>query len=224
LTHCRFSHGGSEPAGQRAGLATNVARGYVTIDAVSNCTLRFPSDIGYFAAGGTGDAINQNVLWGDYIYSNPAADQSSGETLVHIEASAASPETSVAGQYTFYGRYVGWTAADNREPLRPTSPRASRTSRPAATAHPAAAARSCRLARLEGQSGPIQMWHDPGLVPPGAGTGRDFRRAGAPAGSRDLPGISGAAEQRNPAVPAEAQSTPWEGLPSRCPSSPVGCS
>jgi hypothetical protein len=23
----------------------------------------------------------------------------------------------VAGQYTFYGRYVGWTAADNREPL-----------------------------------------------------------------------------------------------------------
>jgi len=121
ITHLQNSLTGrfSTLLGGCAGLAygDNVARGYVTVDAVSNCTLRFPSDIGYFAAGGTGDAINQNVLWGDYIYSNPAADQSSGETLVHIEASAASPETSVAGQYTFYGRYVGWTAADNREPL-----------------------------------------------------------------------------------------------------------
>ncbi|HEV7515907.1 MAG TPA: hypothetical protein VGR07_06380, partial [Thermoanaerobaculia bacterium] len=102
-----------------AGLAygDHLARGYVTVDTVNNCTLRFPGDLGYFAAGGTGDATNQNVLWGDYFYVNSATNRADGETLVHIEASATHPETSVSGQYTFYGRYVGWTAVDNREPL-----------------------------------------------------------------------------------------------------------
>jgi hypothetical protein len=102
-----------------AGLAysDNIARGYVTVDTVNNCTLRFPGDIGYFAAGGTGDATNQNVLWGDYFYVNARENTSSGETLVHVEASATHPETSVPGEYTFYGRYVGWTAADNREAI-----------------------------------------------------------------------------------------------------------
>jgi hypothetical protein len=102
-----------------AGLAygDNIARGYVTVDTVNNCTLRFPGDIGYFGAGGTGDATNQNVLWGDYFYVNSATNRADGETLVHIEADALNPETSVSGQYTFYGRYVNWTAVDNREPL-----------------------------------------------------------------------------------------------------------
>src|SRR6185295_9900284 len=112
-------------------LGDNIARGYVTVDTVNNCTLRFPGDAGYFAAGGSGDATNQNVLWGDYFYVNPGQNFAQGETLVHIEASPGtgtsagwgtypapgSPETTVAGQYTFYGRYVAWTAADNREPL-----------------------------------------------------------------------------------------------------------
>ena len=105
-----------------AGLAygDNIARGYVTVDTVNNCTLRFPGDIGYFAAGGTGDVTNQNVLWGDYFYVNSATNRADGETLVHIEASATNPETSTSGQYTFYGRYVNWTAVDNREPLATT--------------------------------------------------------------------------------------------------------
>ncbi len=94
-----------------------IARGYVTVDTVSNCTLRFPGDLGYFASGGTGDATDQNVLWGDYFYVDELLSYASGNPLVHIEASATNPETSVAGQYTFYGRYVGFTAADNREPL-----------------------------------------------------------------------------------------------------------
>ena len=110
-------------------LGDNIARGYITIDTVNNCTLRFPGDAGYFAPGGTGDATNQNVLWGDYFYVKDMANLAEGETLVHIEAApgvgtsalygtyGANPETSVAGQYTFYGRYVSWTAADNREPL-----------------------------------------------------------------------------------------------------------
>jgi hypothetical protein len=102
-----------------AGLAygDNIARGYVTADTVNNCTLRFPGDLGYFAAGGSGDATNQNVLWGDYFYVDSDTNRADGNALVHIEASATNPETSVAGQYTFYGRYDNWTAVDNREPL-----------------------------------------------------------------------------------------------------------
>jgi len=117
-----------------------IARGYVTVDTVNNCTLRVPGDPGYFGPGGTGDATNQNLLWGDYFHVNPGQNFAQGDALVHIEASPASeyprlptippappvppgypapgsPETTVPGQYTFYGRYVGWTAADNREPL-----------------------------------------------------------------------------------------------------------
>src|SRR5262249_11642437 len=110
-------------------LGDNVARGYVTVDTVNNCTLKFPGDAGYFAAGGTGDATNQNVLWGDYFIDDTERNLAVGNTLVHIEASPGvgtsafntylppgSPETTVAGQYTFYGRYdkpVAWSAIDN---------------------------------------------------------------------------------------------------------------
>jgi len=121
ITHLQTALTGqfSSLLGGCAGLAygDNVARGYITVDTVNNCTLRFPGDLGYFAAGGSGDATNQNVLWGDYFYVNSGTNRADGETLVHIEASATNPETSVAGQYTFYGRYVAWTAVDNREPL-----------------------------------------------------------------------------------------------------------
>jgi len=107
-------------------LGDNVARGYVTVDTVNNCTLRFPGDAGYFGPGG--DVTNQNFLWGDYAYVNADENFAQGETLVHIEAApgtgldfgstyGADPQTGVSGQYTFYGRYVGWNASDNREPL-----------------------------------------------------------------------------------------------------------
>src|SRR5215472_14325156 len=98
-------------------LGDNIARGYITMDTVNNCTLRFPGDLGYFAAGGTGDATNQNVLWGDYFYINSSTNRADGNAIVHIEADSTNPQTSVAGQYTFYGRYDNWTAVDNREPL-----------------------------------------------------------------------------------------------------------
>jgi len=98
-------------------LGDGIARGYITLDTVNNCTLRFPSDAGYFAAGGTGDATNQNVLWGDWFIINATQNFAEGGTLVHIEADATNPATSTAGRYTFYGRYVNWTATDNREPL-----------------------------------------------------------------------------------------------------------
>jgi hypothetical protein len=106
-------------AGNCAGqfLGDNIARGYITADTVSDCSLRFPGDTGYFAAGGTGDATDQNVLWGDYMLIRPPTSFLVGGTLVHVEADPTNPATSTAGRYTFYGRYDAWTAVDNREPL-----------------------------------------------------------------------------------------------------------
>jgi hypothetical protein len=102
-------------AGQLIG--DNIARGYITMDVVNNCSLKFPGDAGYFAAGGTGDVTNQNVLWGDWFIVNAVQNFAEGGDLVHIEADATNPATSTAGRYTFYGRYDAWTAVDNREPL-----------------------------------------------------------------------------------------------------------
>ena len=121
LSHLRAAHTGqfSPFFSGCSGLpfGDSIARGYATVDVVNNCTLRFPGDAGYFASGGTGDATNQNVLWGDYFLVDGGDGAAQGDDLVHVEASATNPETSVPGQYTFYGRYVNWTAADNREPL-----------------------------------------------------------------------------------------------------------
>ncbi|HEX3557232.1 MAG TPA: hypothetical protein VIA62_28735 [Thermoanaerobaculia bacterium] len=97
-------------------LGDNIARGYITVDTVNNCTLRLPSDINYF----TSDITFQNVLWGDYFYVNQAQNFANGDTLVHVEASLTNPATTTAGRYTFYGRYVGWNAIDHREPLATT--------------------------------------------------------------------------------------------------------
>ena len=98
----------------------NIARGYLTVDVVNGCTTEFPGNTGYFGPGGAGVASNRNALWGDYFYLNPSLNLTDGEMLVHIEASATNPETSVAGQSTFYGKFVNWTGADNREPLPST--------------------------------------------------------------------------------------------------------
>ncbi len=96
----------------------NIARGYITVDNVNSCSLLFPSSTGYFISGGQGIASNRNTLWGDYFYVNPGENFAQGETLVHIEADAT--VFSTPGEYTFYGRYVTGTAADNREPTATT--------------------------------------------------------------------------------------------------------
>jgi len=105
--------------GQCAGVdhGDRIARGYITVDAVNNCTAKFPGDPGYFAAGGSGDATNQNALWGDSFYINAAHHWAVAQSLVSITASATDAATSVPGRYTFYGRYDGFTAVDNRQPL-----------------------------------------------------------------------------------------------------------
>jgi hypothetical protein len=87
-------------------MATGPHAATSPIDAVNNCTIRFPGDVGYFGAGGTGDVTNQNVLWGDVMCINKAVDKAFGQPLVHILASATDPSTSTSGRYTFYnGRY-----------------------------------------------------------------------------------------------------------------------
>jgi hypothetical protein len=109
----RFSSLFDGCAGQYLGDAR--LRGYVTVDTVNACTQMIPSDPGYFGPGGV--ATNQNVLWGDYIYVDPANKYSDGENLVRIKAF---PGAFEPGDPTFYGRYVGSSGADARQPLATT--------------------------------------------------------------------------------------------------------
>jgi len=98
----------------------NIARGYITVDTVNNCTVRFPGDPGYFAPNLTGDVTDQNFLWGTWFIVNTTQNYAQGADLVAIEADGTNPATSTAGRYTFYGRYDNWSADDHREPLATT--------------------------------------------------------------------------------------------------------
>jgi hypothetical protein len=111
----QFIHCTSNPCCAAQNIGDNILRGYVTIDTVNNCTLRFPNVEAYWL----NDATFQNVLWGDADFVNSAQNFASGNPLVHIEASTTNPETSgpASGNYTFAGRYVNWTTEDHREPL-----------------------------------------------------------------------------------------------------------
>lgn len=119
VTHLQMAHSGrfssvfNGCSGQY--LGDTRLRGYVTVDVVNGCTLKYPSDPGYFGAGGV--ATNANVLWGDYFYVDPANKYSDGENLVRIKAF---PGAFQAGDTTFYGRYVGQSGADARQPLATT--------------------------------------------------------------------------------------------------------
>lgn len=96
----------------------SVVRGYLTVDNVQQCTLEPPNAAAYFEDAGAGIATNNNTLWGDYFYVDAANNFAQGETLVHIEAfDSVQSGTWAPGDYTFYARYVGGTAEDNREPL-----------------------------------------------------------------------------------------------------------
>lgn len=100
---------------------SQIATGYVTVDVVNRCSAttvtklqNTPADPAYFAAGGTGLASDSNVLWGEYFYVNPSKNTSDSQTAVHI---VADPDAFSAGDYTFYGRYVGFDSRDDRAPL-----------------------------------------------------------------------------------------------------------
>ncbi len=133
LTHFRNAHTGGPSSvfgGRCSGFdyGDNIARGYVTVDTTTQCSLDFPSSPGYFS----GIAAFQNVLWGDYFYVDSVGNFAGGETLVHLEAcqpgngylgyvgtgtSGVNTCPMGAGDYTFYGRYVGGLGTDQRESL-----------------------------------------------------------------------------------------------------------
>ena len=122
LTGLRNAHSGvaSTLLGNQCGgfnRGDTTARGYVTVDAASACSTATPTTAGYFVAGGTGIATNNNVLWGEYSIHNSGANYAQGDALVHIEADSANPATDGAGDYTFYGRLLNGSGADNRERL-----------------------------------------------------------------------------------------------------------
>jgi hypothetical protein len=108
-------------AGKCAGAnhSDNIARGYITIDTVNNCTSRFPGDSGYFGNGGTGDATKQLQLTGEVTYVDQLHGVARGDNMVIIHADSTSPDTTTPGTYTFYGRYdsTPFNAEDNRQPL-----------------------------------------------------------------------------------------------------------
>jgi hypothetical protein len=91
-----------------------VARGYVTVDSVTQCSYLFPSDVGYFS-GGVADT--RNILFGEYQYIDPSQDYAVGDSLVHIFALPFGDPEVAPGNYTFYGRFAFWTGVDRREPL-----------------------------------------------------------------------------------------------------------
>ena len=125
LRHLRRSHTGRRSpvlggcSGARYG--DNVARGYVTVDVVTGCTLENPSSAGYFA----GTASSSNVLWGEYEVTDAQQNFEWGGSLVHIESCDGALSVGngaglcpfTAGDYTFYGRMVAFAATDQREPL-----------------------------------------------------------------------------------------------------------
>ena len=124
-----------------------IARGYITIDTVNSCTTRGPADAGYFAS----DTTNQNTQSGEYFLVDSANALLHQGTAVAIEAGS---ELLIPGNYTFYGRLLGWGANDMREPL------------------PTAWAVDAQAAGTE-----LIVWRDPKVVPvpftcgssPGAG-------------------------------------------------------
>ena len=133
VTNLRLAHTGQNAPAYGGCLGfdygDNIARGYVTVDSVTQCNLLFPSSAGYFSGG---IADTRNTLWGDYFYVEPDENFAQGETLVHVEScipgngyvgyvgNGAGFCPFVTGDYTFYGRYAAVAGQDQREPLATT--------------------------------------------------------------------------------------------------------
>jgi hypothetical protein len=104
----------------------NVARGYITIDNVDECSgleilepIFTPANTQYpyFAEGGdrSGIAMTSNQLWGDVFYVDDANNYAQASEVVTVWADPDSfTSTDV---YTFYGRYSNWDGRDERVPL-----------------------------------------------------------------------------------------------------------
>ncbi|MEO8198098.1 MAG: hypothetical protein ABI689_15375 [Thermoanaerobaculia bacterium] len=120
LTALRRQHTGLPDAQNHcsgsAGGGPDLATGYVTIDVTQRCSanIRYPSSNGYFAAGGTGLASDENLLLGDFFLVDAAENLAVGNEAVHIHADA----TRYGGEpATFYGGWIGHSGDDARAPL-----------------------------------------------------------------------------------------------------------
>jgi len=101
-----------------------IARGYVTVDVVRDCTLSQPCDPGYFT-GPNPIATHDNILWGDWYRIDYASNYAQGDTLVHIEAHDPEDPATLEMPGTFWGRCAALEVAphpypDYREPLPTT--------------------------------------------------------------------------------------------------------
>lgn len=110
------------------GYGDNIARGYVTVDVVDQCSpLSISRDFTpaspnttnpYFAEGGgeSGIARSTNVLTGDFFLVDPAQNYAAGAEAVHIVADPARFPVG-SNRLTFYGHYSGFDGRDERAPL-----------------------------------------------------------------------------------------------------------
>ncbi len=103
-----------------------IARGYITVDVVDECSgvegvdaFFTPANIStpYFVNGGSSDgiAITTNRLWGDIIYVDFTANSAQGTEAIPIWANSSLFTSS--DTFTFYGRFSGWDGRDERVPL-----------------------------------------------------------------------------------------------------------
>ena len=91
----------------------DIARGYLTIDVVTDCQLVFPTEPGYF----DGIAALDNILLGEVVETGPLG--TFAQPVVHLEADEGF-SFFAPGDHTFYGRLVDGQATDRREPLGTT--------------------------------------------------------------------------------------------------------
>ncbi len=103
----------------------SIARGYITVDVVRECSGIEASEPAvspaaaaiYFTEGGgaPGVASDLNTLWGDIIYVDTRNNSAQGSEAIPIWAN---PTLFVgADRFTFYGRFSGWDGRDERVPL-----------------------------------------------------------------------------------------------------------
>lgn len=91
-----------------------IARGYLTIDTVTQFNTDTPATPGYF----TGIADYRNIFLGEVTFIDRTRSRLYTEPAVHIEAGQSSDYPPFpAGTFTFYGRFVSQTGVDQREAL-----------------------------------------------------------------------------------------------------------
>lgn len=130
-----------------------LARGYVTVDTVTACTADEVSAGTYWSTLLSTD----NTLLGSFTMTEGKDRPAYAELAVHVEASTSDARTDGAGDSTFYGNLVAWTAADHRERV------------PAAW-----------LAEVIGARSDVIVWRDVKRVitdPAGVGCGASAQRA-----------------------------------------------